>query len=249
MGLNHDKGTSGSCGGTDSRFGFRQPDTNYRSILAYGCTTGQCDTMPSGSCTRQQFFSTGNTADWQYNGQRQGWAANDPADLQGVGETNNAQKIRNVATTISLFNSPTGVTAAPTPAPTACTVNAQCEDGNACTENVCINNQCSIGSIFQGNSCDDSNPCTADDVCDAQGTCAGTVRGHYIRFSIQRIFVYHIKKLTVDSFLPLIIIIYRPRLVARSTSRQHLLITMDPGEMYSTFKCPKPSVFYAWPST
>ena len=91
-------------------------------------------------------------------------------------------------------------TAAPTPAPTACSINAQCEDGNACTENVCINNQCSIGSIFQGNSCDDSNPCTAGDVCDAQGTCAGTVRGHYIRFSIQRNLVYHIKKLTVASF-------------------------------------------------
>ena len=87
MGLNHDKGTSGSCGGTDSRFGFRQPNTNYRSILAYGCSTGQCDNMPSGSCTRQQFFSTGNPTDWMFNGQRQGWAANDPADLQGVGET------------------------------------------------------------------------------------------------------------------------------------------------------------------
>ena len=101
-------------GSSDYRYGFRDPNSNYRSILAYDCKIDQCDNMPNGSCTRQQFVSTPVQADWKYNGQRQGWSSTDLS----VGETNNAKKINDVAAHIAGFYDSSPVTPSPSKAPT-----------------------------------------------------------------------------------------------------------------------------------
>jgi hypothetical protein len=121
MGVTHDKGTTNTCTSSDYRYGFRDPNANYRSILAYSCATGQCDNMPKSGCTRQQFFSTPVQADWLYNGQRQGWAPGEAGWGAGVGETNNAKKINDVAAHIAgFYDSSTlaPVTSSPSKSPT-----------------------------------------------------------------------------------------------------------------------------------
>lgn len=52
-----------------------------------------------------------------------------------------------------------------------CETDADCEDGNACTRDTCINAYCTHGER-DGVPCDDHNSCTADDTC-VRGTCMG----------------------------------------------------------------------------
>ena len=66
MGALHDKGTADACGSTDYRYGYRDPNGAYRSILSYSCRTDQCDNNSgAGPCTRSPFFSN---PDRQWNG-------------------------------------------------------------------------------------------------------------------------------------------------------------------------------------
>ena len=62
MGLNHDRGTDGSCDGTESdNYGYRDPARGFRTIMAYDCKTEtiQCNNPINNiSCTRIQRFST-----------------------------------------------------------------------------------------------------------------------------------------------------------------------------------------------
>ena len=53
-----------------------------------------------------------------------------------------------------------------------CTVHADCDDGNACTDDICNNGACQ-NSNDDTNTCDDGNDCTSGDACSA-GACAGT---------------------------------------------------------------------------
>jgi hypothetical protein len=70
LGLLHDRGTADACDANHHRFGYRDPNAQFRSILAYGCRRGQCDENPAdGSCTRVQRFSNVNSL---YNGAKIG---------------------------------------------------------------------------------------------------------------------------------------------------------------------------------
>ena len=51
-----------------------------------------------------------------------------------------------------------------------CTVNADCNDGNPCTNDACTNNQCTHTN--NTDPCNDNNACTANDTCSG-GVCVG----------------------------------------------------------------------------
>jgi len=59
-------------------------------------------------------------------------------------------------------------------APPECTSNANCDDGNACTDDTCVDNDC-VYTPDDTNSCDDGLFCTVGDACSA-GSCGGTAR-------------------------------------------------------------------------
>ncbi|KAL7426297.1 hypothetical protein ACHAXH_000300, partial [Discostella pseudostelligera] len=55
MGCNKDKGSIDACGSKDKfNYGWRDPNAEFRSILASDCDTKQCDNMPKNECTRVQ---------------------------------------------------------------------------------------------------------------------------------------------------------------------------------------------------
>jgi len=76
MGANHDRGTSSACASTKYSYGYREPSGDFRSILAYSCTTGQCDQNRGNGCTRVQRFSN---KEFKYSGKVIGDARNDNA--------------------------------------------------------------------------------------------------------------------------------------------------------------------------
>jgi len=53
-----------------------------------------------------------------------------------------------------------------------CTTDADCDDGNECTDDLCPDGYCA--SAYSTDPCDDRDPCTANDACSA-GACAGTL--------------------------------------------------------------------------
>lgn len=68
------------------RYGYRDPNGQFRSILSYSCKKNQCDDYDSnGPCTRLPFFSNPNL---KWNGQPMGYDAGSI-----IGETNNARRI------------------------------------------------------------------------------------------------------------------------------------------------------------
>ena len=119
FGLNHDRGPSNACANSGYNYGYRDPQAEFRSILAYSCTTGQCTGYTDvGSCTRVQRFSNSYAL---YNGKPIGDANND-----------NARHINDVASEVSNFFSrpltpslqpatspPTSLSSKPTSIPTS----------------------------------------------------------------------------------------------------------------------------------
>ena len=76
-GGNKDKGSANACGLKDrSNYGWRDPNAEFRSIMANDCSPGQCDSMPKNGCARVQRFS--NT-EHLYNGIAMGSPAHDNA--------------------------------------------------------------------------------------------------------------------------------------------------------------------------
>ena len=53
-----------------------------------------------------------------------------------------------------------------------CTTNAQCNDGNPCTIDKCVQRKCVYTNKVDGTSCSDGNACTRTDACQA-GRCVG----------------------------------------------------------------------------
>jgi len=75
LGCQHDRGTANACSSPGCSFGYRDPDANFRSILAYNCRSGQCDdNSGQDGCPRVQMFSNPNN---KYNGESIGNAKND----------------------------------------------------------------------------------------------------------------------------------------------------------------------------
>ena len=54
-----------------------------------------------------------------------------------------------------------------------CETDAQCDDQNPCTADVCgVGGNC-INTPSEGKACDDDDQCTTGDACTAEGLCAG----------------------------------------------------------------------------
>ncbi len=54
-----------------------------------------------------------------------------------------------------------------------CTLDAQCDDGNACTADACVAGACQADPLPDGTSCNDGDPNTCFDAC-TNGECAGS---------------------------------------------------------------------------
>lgn len=63
LGCNHDRGTSQACTvgntacGGATNYGYRSPQSTFRTIMAYRCVAGECDNNPGASCPRIPYFS------------------------------------------------------------------------------------------------------------------------------------------------------------------------------------------------
>lgn len=53
-----------------------------------------------------------------------------------------------------------------------CETDTHCEDENPCTKNTCLDNRCVFDPVEEGSACNDQDPCTAGDQCNA-GSCTG----------------------------------------------------------------------------
>ena len=102
LGYNHDIGTSNACGTTDFNYGYRDPQAGFRTILAYNCQMGQCDSMPKSGCSRTQRFSNPN----QITSTGSPW---------GATNANNVQHINNVAAAVSGWYPPATTGESPRP--------------------------------------------------------------------------------------------------------------------------------------
>jgi hypothetical protein len=92
FGLNHDRGSKNQCTNAGYAYGFRDPQAEFRSILAYDCSANECtgNPLPEGApCTRVQRFSNTYAL---YNG-------------KPIGDVNNdgARSINDVAAQVSNF--------------------------------------------------------------------------------------------------------------------------------------------------
>jgi cell division septation protein DedD len=76
MGLRHDRGTEQACEAGGYEYGYRNPNGQFRTILAYSCRTGQCDNNAASGCVRIQRFSN---PEFTYQGLPLGNADNDNA--------------------------------------------------------------------------------------------------------------------------------------------------------------------------
>jgi len=113
LGCNHDRGTTGKCTTDTSAFnyGWRDPATDFRSILAYGCGNNRCSYESTGGCTRVQRFSND---EFLYNSKAIGSATADNArHING--------KVVEVAGYFSSGTPPP--TSEPTPVPTPAPTN------------------------------------------------------------------------------------------------------------------------------
>jgi hypothetical protein len=92
FGVNHDRGSKNQCTNAGYAYGFRDPQAEFRSILAYDCSANECtgNPLPAGApCTRVQRFSNTYAL---YNG-------------KPIGDVNNdgARRINDVAAQVSNF--------------------------------------------------------------------------------------------------------------------------------------------------
>jgi len=118
FGCNHDKGSKNACNTNAYNYGYRNPQAEFRSILAYYCKSGQCDNNVNRFCPRIQRFSNPN---YKFNG-------------KAVGSTmaDNARHINEVKAIVAAFY------------PTVfCTSDADCDDDDICTIDTCNAEKCS----------------------------------------------------------------------------------------------------------
>jgi len=76
LGCKHDRGTMNACSASGYDYGWRDPDSNFRTMMAYRCSSGQCDMNSGEQCDKILRFSS---ATLTYNGLPLGNAANDCA--------------------------------------------------------------------------------------------------------------------------------------------------------------------------
>ena len=151
QGCLHDRGTEDACTASGFGYGWRDPNSKSRSIMAYNCVSGQCDSALDINCNKVQVFSNPNTI---VNGENIVDANND-----------NARQINNVRAEVAGYRA-----FVPT-----CTDNTECEDNDPYTtdicDGVCLNEpiECLVDT-----DCNDNNQCT-NDLCDVNLSCANQV--------------------------------------------------------------------------
>jgi len=118
LGCYHDRGSTDECNNNDYRYGWRDEQAQFRTIMAYNCVTGQCDNNPGGGCNRIQRFSTPN---FSYNDKPLGNSFNDCA-----------RRINEVSATVEGF-----FAVVPT-----CTSDDDCDDSSTCADVSCIAGAC-----------------------------------------------------------------------------------------------------------
>lgn len=175
LGCNHDRGTKSACNIYLDRYnyGWRDPQGQFRDILAYQCRQHQCDNQTSTNCPKGQFFSNPN---FLYNDRAMGDATSDCA-----------RRINDVRATVAAFESFVP----------GCASNDECDDQDPCTIDVCdgicyntpmdcdngdlcTSATCSGGECFytdNSDRCDDGNPCTNDSCSSTEG-CINTPDGN-----------------------------------------------------------------------
>jgi len=142
LGALHDLGTSNACSSSSYHYGWRDPDGDFRTIMAYNCRTNACDNIAKSGCTRVNWWSNPEVS---YMGK-----------TTGARNANNARQINDVAATVATYE-PTGgqtpTTVVPTPAPppgswvltgSGCTMNGQCIQSNNYPQNYGNDEECSI---------------------------------------------------------------------------------------------------------
>jgi hypothetical protein len=100
-----------------------------------------------------------------------GLITNNTNEILGIG-------IYNYVANISDTSNYTNYEATSTLTVVNCTSNADCNDDNECTDDVCnnpgtLNSYCSYSNSPEGTSCDDGLFCTVSDHCNGQGNCIG----------------------------------------------------------------------------
>ncbi len=77
LGLSHDRGTANACNDKGRyNYGYRDPNANFRTIMAYNCKSTQCDNIKGDTCTRIGRFASSNLT---FNGLATGTATEDAA--------------------------------------------------------------------------------------------------------------------------------------------------------------------------
>ena len=111
----HDSGTEKSCTETAAfNYGYRNPNAEFRTILAYDCKMGECDLMTKNGCPRVQRFSNSDSK-YTYNGKPIGDSRRD-----------NAKQLNNVRARVAAYF----------PAMN-CQTDAECNDSNSNTTDNC----------------------------------------------------------------------------------------------------------------
>ncbi len=106
LGLFHDRGTEGACGIEGYNYGYRDPQARLRTVMAYDCTTDECDNNAGGGCDRIARFST---PDFTFNGIPLG-----RADSEDAARTINENRVE----TAGFFEHGLFITDAPSTVPT-----------------------------------------------------------------------------------------------------------------------------------
>jgi len=136
LGLRHDRGSEDKCDNLKVHYGYRDPLAKFRTIMAYGCVSGECDNNPGGGCTRIQRYSNSNP-DHGWNGLPAGNESND-----------NAWKINKVKSKVAAYFTHGGTSTPPTLSPSPSCVDSPLEfkfekTDKSCesveTENLCSN--------------------------------------------------------------------------------------------------------------
>ena len=94
-----------ACDNPNYNYAYRDPQGDFRTILAYNCKTNQCDENEANSCPRIMRFSTSDFANYNYNGKPLGTA-----------EIDNARQFNEVRTAIAMCKTHVG-TSPPTQLP------------------------------------------------------------------------------------------------------------------------------------